>query len=209
MTKKRYMLWTFGLRNCSQPFAERRELSRNAAPAPRPKGEHGAEMLEFAFVFTLLAALALGIMALARAYNVYQTINRAAREGARMAALPSSVYDGNTFIDGATTYTAPDSPIFTGYIAPALQAANLGTSACASSTSTNCINNYNEEIGWLDPSGTTDNQCGVSISFTYPYHLSIPFIGSGIGTLDLTANVQMRREDQPTTSTFSGTATCP
>jgi Flp pilus assembly protein TadG len=209
MGGKRYTLLTVAPKRCSQAFSEDIEVSRKKVLRARPRGERGAEILEFAFVFTLLAALALGIMAFARAYNVYQTINRAAREGARMAALPSSVYDGNTFIDGSTTYTAPDSPIFTDYIAPALRAANLGTSSCASSTSTNCITNYNEEIGWLDPSGTTDNQCGVSISFTYPYQLSIPFIGSGIGTLDLTANVQMRREDQPTTNSFSGTATCP
>ncbi len=209
MMRKRYSLLTVEPRGCSQVSAGGYEVSREAPSSAGPKGERGTEMLEFAFVFTLLAALALGIMAFARAYNVYQTINRAAREGARVAALPSSVYDGNTFIDGSTTYTAPDSPIFTDYVAPALQAANLGTGACASSTSINCIANYNEQIGWLDPSGTTDNQCGVSISFIYPYQLSIPFIGAGIGTLNLKADVQMRREDQPTTDSISGTTTCP
>ncbi len=209
MGENRYTLLTVAPKRCSQAFSEGYEVTRKRSRGARPNGERGTEILEFAFVFTLLAALALAIMAFARAYNVYQTINRAAREGARVAALPSSVYDGNTFIDGSTTYTAPDSPIFTDYVAPALQAANLGTSACASSTSINCIANYNEQIGWLDPSGTTDNQCGVSISFTYPYQLSIPFIGAGIGTLNLKADVQMRREDQPTTDSISGATTCP
>lgn len=169
------------------------------------RDERGSEIVEFAFVITALAALIFGIISFARAYNVYQTITRAAREGARMAALPSSVYDGNSFMDGATTYSSPDSPIFTNYIAPALKAANLNTSACAGADSTDCIADYNEQIGWMAPSGTADNQCGITISFKYPYQLAIPFLSQGIGTIDLSTKVQMRRQDQPA----PGSPTCP
>jgi Flp pilus assembly protein TadG len=174
-------------------------------PSAGGAGEKGAELLEIAFGFTVLAALMFGIISFARAYEVYESIARAAREGAHMAALPTSVYDGNTFIDGTTTYTTPSSPIFTTYIAPALQAANLSTSACANAASTNCIANYDETVGWMDPSGTADNQCGISISFEYPYPLSIPFLGQGIGTLPLSTSVQVVREDQPDPSS----GTCP
>lgn len=181
------------------------EKKERGVPAIASRGERGSELVEFAFTFTVLAALMLGVVSFARAYDVYQTMTRAAREGARMAALPTSVYDGDSFVDGATTYTTPTSPIFKRYIAPALDAANLNAAACASAGETNCITNYDETIGWLAPSGTTDNQCGVSISFEYPYPLTIPFLGAGIGTLPLRTSVQMRREDQSTSST----ATCP
>ncbi|HVB34748.1 MAG TPA: TadE family protein [Patescibacteria group bacterium] len=169
------------------------------------RSERGAEVVEFAFVITALAALMFGIISFARAYNIYQTITRAAREGARMAALPSSVYDGDSFLDGTTTYTSPTSPIFLNYIAPALKAANLNANACAGAGAADCVANYNEQVGWLAPSGTADNQCGISISFTYPYPLAIPFLGKGIGTLNLHTSVQMRREDQPA----PGSTTCP
>jgi len=178
---------------------------RNDRSSASLGAERGAEIVEMAFVLTALVALMFGIISFSRAYNVYQTITRAAREGARMAALPSSVYDGDTYVDGTTAYTSPTSPIFTSYIAPALEASNLNPSACTSSGETNCIANYSESVGWLAPSGTADNQCGISISFTYPYRLMIPFLAQGIGTLDLSTSVQMRREDQPT----PGSATCP
>ena len=38
--------------------------------------ERGTEILEFAFVISLLMTLLLGIVTFARAYNVYQTITR-------------------------------------------------------------------------------------------------------------------------------------
>jgi len=86
-------------------------------------------MVEFAFAFSILMVLLLGIFEFARAYNVYQTITRAAREGVRMAVLPSSVYDQSQgqsqYIDNNQTYAKPDSPIFDGYIRPALLASSI------------------------------------------------------------------------------------
>lgn len=184
-------------------ISRNRRSEQNAHPSWT--SDRGSELTEFAFVLTTLAALLFGIISFARAYNVYQTITRAAREGARVAALPSSVYDGDAFVDGTTSYTKPTSPIFANYIAPALKAANLNANACPGTGATDCIADYSEQIGWLAPSGTTDNQCGVSISFDYPYPLAIPFLGQNFGTLNLRTSVQMRREDQPP----PGSTTCP
>jgi len=160
-------------------------------------GEKGAEMVEFALVFAALMALMLGIVVFARAYNVYETITRAAREGARMAALPTSVYDGNSFVDGSTSGVtqATNSQIFSQYIAPALSASSLNP---------NNVINYSETINWLDPADT-DKQCGVIISFQYPYLMTVPFLGSGLGTINIGTSVQMRREDQPA----PGSTACP
>ena len=61
--------------------------------------ERGAELFEFALVVPVLLALLLGVFWMGRAYNVYETITRAAREGVRYAVLPSSMAQGNTFPD--------------------------------------------------------------------------------------------------------------
>lgn len=175
-------------------------LVKRTARAFRSR-EKGAELLEFAFVLAGLVALTLGIVSFARAYNIYETITRAAREGVREAVLPTAVAaspsnslnfissDGACKIPPATT-NSPNTIIFTNYITPALQAANLSPAE---------VSNYQECIGPLDPNNPNDAdaQCGVTVSFQYPYQLSIPFLGAGLGTLNLSTHVQMRLENQP------------
>ena len=153
--------------------------------------ERGTEVLEFAFVISLLMTLLLGIVTFARAYNVYQTITRAAREGARMAVLPSCASCGNSYLDPSTGVTQANSVVFSDYIAPVLQAANLNP---------NAVLNYSESVGWLD-SGDVDEQCGVKISFQYPYQLDLPFTSQNLATIDIPVHVQMRRENQPSGGT--------
>ena len=144
-------------------------------------------MLEFAFVVTMLMTLLLGIVTFARAYNIYQSITRAAREAARMAVLPDCATCGNNYIDPSTGVTEANSAIFAGAVSPALQAANLNPAA---------VLNYSETVGWLD-AGDTEQQCGVTISFDYPYELNLPFTTMNLTTIDLPARVEMRRENQP------------
>ena len=175
---------------------------------PSRSRERGAELLEFSFVMASLLALTMGIIVFARGYNVYETITRAAREGARADAVPPSYYDqvnnGSGYVDpcvpgsgttagGGCVYTQTNSTVFSNYIAPALTASNLNP---------NLVTNYSESVNWLDP-GDTNEQCGVIISFQYPYSLAIPFLGTGLGTINIATRVQMRREDQ------SATGTCP
>src|SRR5260370_15672691 len=51
----------------------------------RRRGERGAELVEMAFALPILLTLLLGIIWFARAYNIYETMTRAARAGARVA----------------------------------------------------------------------------------------------------------------------------
>lgn len=150
-------------------------------------------MLELAFVVSLLMMLLLGIVTFARAYNVYQSITRAAREGARVAVLPTCATCGNSYLDPSGGVTQSNSAIFADDISPALQAANLSPAS---------VLNYSETVGWLD-AGDTEQQCGVTISFQYPYQLNLPFTTMNLATIDLPVHVQMRRENQP------GGGTCP
>ena len=52
------------------------------------KSEKGAELVEMAFVILLFMVLVIAIFEFGRAYNIYQTITNAAREGARFAVAP-------------------------------------------------------------------------------------------------------------------------
>lgn len=151
---------------------------------PLDRREKGAETLEFALVVTVLMTLMLGIVVFARAFNIYQTITRAAREGARVAVLPSSSAQGDTFLGGTSGTTT--GPIFRNYIAPVLTSNNLSPAS---------VFDYSEQVKWLNPTDV-DRQCGVVISFRYPYPLNIPFTSMRLTTLDLGTRVQMRREDQ-------------
>ena len=55
----------------------------------------GAEIAEAAVVLPLLFMLLFGIMWFARAFNIYTTVNRAARQGALAAAANNCATCGN------------------------------------------------------------------------------------------------------------------
>ena len=162
----------------------------------------GAEIFEFALVAPLLLTLLLGIVWLGRAYNVYQTITRAAREGARYAVLPSCATCGNNYLDSySSTNTCLANPtnIFTNYVSPSLSASALDPSK---------VSNYCQEAAILNSSSdSTVQQCGVVISFKYPVKLAIPFTSLNATTVNITTQVQMRMENQSVDS--SGNPTCP
>lgn len=139
----------------------------------------GAELFEAALVLPVLLMLLFGIISFGRAYNVYQTITRAAREGARELVLTTCATCGNT------AYTADQ--IQTNFVNPSLQAANIDPSK---------VTNYSTTYVWMDPNDSPPNICGVQISFDYPYDLDIPFTSQHISTLTLKAAVQMRLENQ-------------
>lgn len=77
----------------------KRTTWRRLFPVSRLAGEtSGAEIAEAAVVLPLLFMLLFGIMWFARAFNIYTTVNRAAREGALALSVPTtSASLGNTF----------------------------------------------------------------------------------------------------------------
>ncbi len=155
--------------------------------------ETGAELFEAALVLPVLLTLLFGIISFGRAYNVYQTITRAAREGARELVLTTCATCSAT---GTQSYTADQ--VKTGFVEPAISAANLDPSK---------ITNYTTTYVWLDPDDSPPTICGVKISFNYPYLLDIPFTSQRLSTLTLSAQVQMRLENQPVScSSLVGTS---
>ena len=135
----------------------------------------------------ILLTLMLALFSFGRAWDVYQTMTRAAREGVHDAVMTQCAtcdtgmdYDPSTYIH--------DNIVF-----PALQATGIDTSK---------VLNYSQGYTWLDPSNTV---CGVYISFQYPYQLSIPFVPVPITNITLSTRVQMRLENPPS----AGAGTCP
>ena len=57
--------------------------------ARKVRGEEGASLIEFAMILPILAALLLGIVTVGLALNGKNSINNAAREGARYGATLS------------------------------------------------------------------------------------------------------------------------
>ena len=169
--------------------SQRSRKQRPGAGGKRREGkcERGSEMLEFAFVVVILMTLLLGIVTFARGYNIYQSITRAAREGARMAVLPNCATCGSNYIDASSGVTQASSGVFSNYIAPVLRSAQLNASA---------VENYSQTVGWLNQ-GDTEQQCGAIISFQYPFQLTLPFLQENLVTLHIPTQVRMRREGQP------------
>lgn len=172
--------------------------------------ESGAELVEAALVIPLLLMLLLGIVWLGRAYNVYETITRAAREGARFAVLPScaTCSPSNTMEETyssagtskATACISNPTYEFTNYVSPTLTSAALDPSK---------VKNYCQQAVVMNPtSDSTSQQCGIEVSFQYPVQLAIPFTSLNATTINIPASSTMRMENQPVNSS-TGAPSCP
>src|ERR1700676_4085557 len=67
----------------------------------------GAELLEMAFMLPFLCVLLIGTIWMGRAFNIWETLSRAAREGARVATARNCASCGNT----VTTVTAVENAV--------------------------------------------------------------------------------------------------
>jgi len=183
------MLYAGGVdwgRMCHLPRTLLRRISVRVVT--KCKEESGAELVEAAVVIPILLMLLLGIISFGRAWNVYQTITRAAREGAKQVVLTPCA--DSTYCPGAAVYTAND--IWTNFVDPVLLSAHLDTTK---------VNNSSITYVQLDPNDTVPHICGLRLTFNYPYTFALPFTSVNLSTINLSTTVQMRLENQP--------ATCP
>ena len=68
----------------------------------RARREDGAALVETAFVLPIMLLVSVGILEFGRAYQTWQVVTNAAREGARVAILPE--YTDDSAIDRVKTY---------------------------------------------------------------------------------------------------------
>lgn len=145
----------------------------------------GAEIAEAAVVLPLLFMLLFGIMWFARAFNIYATVNRAAREGALAAVQHNCATCGNTPQSSAN--------IRNNVVNPILIASHLDPGQVQNFTVTpNVI---------LNP-GSPLIEYGTVVSLDYPYNFKLngisccpPTLSPIITGVTIRAQAQARQED--------------
>lgn len=181
------------LRKCLQLATDGR-LGRNSLCAAL-RGELGNELLEGALVLPLLFSLMLGIFWMARAYNVYQTITRAAREGTRLAVTRTCATCGNTLPTNSAVRTAVTDALTAASLDSTKATNTFGSSSCPSGQTCDCPANDICIIRDVPLNTTTGGpqEIGVSISFGYPVQFPIPFVS--LSSVTINTQVQMREEN--------------
>ena len=140
--------------------------------------ERGAELVETAFVLPLLLTLLIGVFWAARAYNIYETITRAAREGARVAVAPTCATCGNTYPASTAVQTAVNN---------VLTSAGMNTSGGGVTVNIQ----QHQQLG-LDPNNPV--AAWTIVSVTYPYQFTLPFTSLNMTTINISTQVQMLEE---------------
>jgi Flp pilus assembly protein TadG len=152
----------------------------------------GQELLEMAFGLSLLMMLLIGIFWAGRAYNIYTTINRAAREGARVAVAPSCATCGNAFPATTTVQAAVDGVL----AASSLQTpstANTGNCPPPSQAVT-VVTVYicQHQALALDPYNASATWTVIQVS--YPFKFYVPFVPATVSAVTISSQAQMLEE---------------
>jgi Flp pilus assembly protein TadG len=186
----------------------------------------GSEIAETAMILPLFFMIFLGIFWFGQGFRIYGTMTRAAREGARAAVAPACTTCAGTNDPSANAWTAVQSAMQAAHLDPTqLQQPTVAPSLCACSSSASttscrattvpCDTSQNNICvqGVTHPNGNSkppleDNvelsapgqggagECGVSVSFQYPYKFWLPFSSLNNQTVNLRAQAQMRAETQ-------------
>ena len=178
-------------------------------------GTGGSEIAEAALVLPILFMLLLGIYWFGRAFNVYATINHAAREGARAATAQTCATCGAV---SASCPSGNNCPLTADGVAAqvgkALQASSLDPTkvthqigvtrtACGGGPAVSCsvpgpdphvCVYFNVQLPNTVTAASGAPACGVSVEFQYPYQFFLPFTSLNMQKITLNAGVQMAGE---------------
>jgi len=166
-------------------------------------GTNGTEIAEAALVLPLVFLVLLGIYWFGRAFNVYATINHAAREGARYAVAQSCATCGNTppnadnigqQVSQAMQASGLDPALASGVVMPYLPCPGGIPPSCTQPGGLNICVYTNVQLVAVPPPASGGPACGVSIDFQYPFQLPLPFTSLNGQPLQLSAHVQMKTE---------------
>ncbi len=137
------------------------------------RDRRGQSLVEFALVTVMLLLLVVGIVELGRVWNLYQILANAAREGARLASLPTG------FTSAAAVNARVQGYLATGNVNPAKATITIGGSGV---------------------DGGTGTQVSVTVSYPYSFLYVGPIIrllnsGATAGAdVTITAQSVMRNE---------------
>jgi hypothetical protein len=171
--------------------------------------DRGSEVAEAAVVLPILFLMLFSIYWFGRGFNIYGTINHAAREGARAAAVPACAsctgctWPGSNLPCDARVVTAVNNALLAAHLDPTLaqpfvpspaltSCGALPPGSCQQSSSGTFEICRNVEI---NPNSAAPAVCGVVISFKYPYQLELPFSSLSNQQILLKAEVEMQGEE--------------
>jgi len=147
----------------------------------------GAELVEMAFALPILLTLMMGIFWAARAYNIYESITRAAREGARVATVRSCAACGNA----TQSVTTVENAVLNSLTASSIDPSKVQIPA-------SCANNQSSTICYerdVQLNASTPQEFGVVVGLTYPFKFVLPFTSVNLTTVNIPTMVQMREEN--------------
>jgi hypothetical protein len=183
----------------------------------RLEGNAGAEIVEAALVLPVLFLLLFSIFWFGRAFSISGSINHAAREGARVAAVPACascsptpatcLWPGSMLPCDQTVVDTVNNALIAAHVDSAIArpySPNPAPQACpgavpqgvcvvaGGTAPTHEINICRNVVLNGSTSPPSPPVCGVIVSFQYAYPLTRPFSSQ---TIDLKAQVEMRGED--------------
>ena len=187
------------------------------------RNTRGAEIAETAMVLPLVFMMLMAIFWFGQAFRIYGTITHAAREGARAAVAPACTTCGGTNDPSQNAYNAIQNALLAANLNPAqLQqpttppglcacSPTASTTSCSSSTvpcdssqGNICVQGVTHSNGNViesnvelsAPANGGAGECGVSVSFQYPYSFWLPLSSLNKQQILLRAQAQMRAETQ-------------
>jgi hypothetical protein len=167
-------------------------------------------------ILPLLFMVIIAIFWFGQAFRIYGTITHAAREGARAAVAPVCATCPTTNDPSQNAYNAISSALVAANLdptqmqqpipPPALNSCSGvgGGVSCDGGQANICVQgvthsggNVSEGNVQLSPTGTGGaGECGISVSFQYPYSFWLPLSSLNKQTIYLRAQAQMRAETQ-------------
>jgi len=167
----------------------------------------GSEIAEAALVLPVVFMLILGIVWFGRAFNIYSTITQAAQQGAITAARPTCASCGSDpgFPPDATVDNTISAVMQASSIDPTQIPANSNpptpVSCVNPPTPVTCSNTNNiticreVQLNYTIGTPPPPSQCGVIVSFQYPFQFYLPFTSLNLKQITLSAQAQSRMEN--------------
>jgi hypothetical protein len=155
----------------------------------------GSEIAEMAMVMPVMFLVFLGIFWVGRSYNIYATVNQAAREGARVAAQSTcaTCAGGAGSVVSAVAASLQADHLDPAHIQPPIPLPTpVGCPPGVQGPATTG-NIYVWTNVLLTPGGSPQ-ECGVVVEFTYPIDLTPIPLMSVLGNVQIQARAQTRVE---------------
>lgn len=173
----------------------------------RLKSCDGAEIAEAALVLPLVFTMLFGTIWFGRAFNIYSTIQQAAQQGAIKAARATCATCGAAFPPATTVTGAVEAVMNASNVPPSAIIAtspNPGMVACPPPAPPPPLAGPCQQTDniWvctsveLNPTGATSPvQCGVVVTFQYPFVFNFPGTSLNMQQILMTAQAQSRMEN--------------